>query len=166
MPNYLTSAYALRIKAIFNNIEKGIPGRLKNKSLIKNRESITKFVIDPVKKAYTEGVRFAEASSGKVSNKTRAVISDKDKRELFEKFILRIKIAESVFKNKIENRKKILKLEKNKDKKDGSQRERIKKEYLNGVRTAVNNIIINAGRKGYRQVWTKINKIIEELENA
>ena len=153
MANYLTSAYSLRIKKIYTNIKDDIPKQLKG-GVLKNRKRITKFMIDPVKKAYTEGVRFAEAYSDKIDNKTRAIISDKDKKILFGIFIARIKSAELILKVKMENQNKILKLEKTRFKKDGSQTEQIRKEYINGIKTASNNLILNAGRRGSRQVWT------------
>lgn len=152
MPNYITSAYSLRIKKIFTDIKDDIPKQLKG-GVMENRKRITKFMIDPVKKAYTEGVRFAEAYSGKIDNKTRAIISDKDKKELFERFITRVKAAENLFKVKMQNQKAILRIEKNKFKKNGPQADMITKEYYNAVKSAASNLIVSAGIKGSRQVW-------------
>lgn len=150
MSNYLIASYSLRIKKIYDDIKETIPKKL-NGSMLQNRKNVTKFIIPYVQKAYVQGVRFAEAYSGK---KVKAKISDKDKKALFEEFNIKMIFAEKVYKIKMENLRKLAKLQKKRiDLKNGSQEMIINTEYVNGIKKAINNLILNAGQKGQFQVW-------------
>jgi hypothetical protein len=154
MYNFLIAAYSLRIKKIEDDIKESIPKKLQG-SLLQNRKKITKMLGSITQKAYHEGIKYALVFPGyedtKVKNKD---MSDKVKREIFTNFFVNVKNAERIYKLRILNWKRLLKLNNQRiDLKNGSQESQFKNEYINAVKVAVNRLIMDAAMEGKLEVW-------------
>jgi len=153
MYNFLVAAYSMRIKKMYLDIKDIIPKKL-TKSLIKNRDIVTKIVIPKTDKAYKEGIEYAKVfpgfeDVGKIDN----TYTQKTKKKIFENFFIIIKNAERIYKLRVENWKRILKLNNRTWNSRGAQELQFWKEYENEIQKAANNSIIQAGAEGQRAVW-------------
>jgi len=150
MANYLTAAYNLRVKRLYEIAKRKIEGKLDVK-FPDNKKILLRFVLSYVRKAYREGVNYAVVDSkARVGKYIKAdyKMGVKTKNKLLREFLLRVDIAKKVYKTKMENYKDLASLKKIKVDKKGSQEKQIKDEYLNGINAAINILLINSGREG------------------
>lgn len=150
MANYLTAAYNLRVKRLYEIAKEKIEGKL-NVRFSNNKKILLKFILNYVRKAYREGVAFASVDAkARVGKhiKPDYKIDPKTKTKLLKEFLLRVEMAERVYKTRIENYKDLASLKKIKVNEKGSQEKQIIGEYFNGVNAAINILLINSGREG------------------
>lgn len=168
MSNFLIAAYSLTIKEIYNDIKEKIPGQLIQFEFLKNRTRMIRFTLPSVQKAYREGVDYAknyinlkaiDKEGKKEINNIKPKISPKAEARIYKHFLTRMKNAEKIYKLRIENLRDLAKLvTKRIDLKNGSQEAQAWNEYVNAVKTATDNLIINAGAEGADQLWLVISK--------
>jgi len=161
MGKFLNAAYALRIKALYDDIkEKKIPNRLNPAdSFMVNRKRITKFILPLVSKAYREGVDYAMIVVKQSLNQDIEKdyqVNPKMKDKLLLEFLARITTAESAYKISMEGYKKIKELQSGTAKREDPQKDQIWNKYVNDVKGAVNNLFIRAGHEGTLSVYKKV----------
>ena len=164
MGQYLHAAYSLRVKDLYDGIkEKKIPNRLaKNDSFAVNRKRITAFVLPMVRKAYREGVDYATVVVKQQLNQDIRKdygIDAKSKDNLLIEFLARIRAAEGVYNVKTKGHELLMGLLPGPTKRDDPQKEQIWTEYVNGVKSAVNNLFIRAGDEGTMSIYKKIKDV-------
>lgn len=157
MSNFLIAKYNLHIKKLYDDVKEKIPGKL-NGSFLQNRVAILAFVLPLVRKAYQEGIEYAKVYVNSHMGLTVTIsqnINAKIKEKLLKEFLVRLRGSERIYKMKMEQIEELNSLHEAKVKK-GAQEEQVKKEYINGIKRAVNNLIIRAGDLGVQQVWEKL----------
>lgn len=158
MANYLIAAYNLRIKKLYQTAKENIKGKL-NVKFIDNKKILLKFILSYIRKAYKQGVDYAIVDSKARVNKYIKLnykIEVKIKNKILKEFLLRIKMAERVYKIKMENYRDLSTLKKMKVNKKGSQEKQIEDEYLNGINAAINITLINTGREGQAKIYKQL----------
>ena len=158
MANYLTAAYNLRVKKLYQIAKKKIEGKL-DVDFSNNKKILLNFVLIYVRKAYKEGIDFATVDSKARVNKyvkPDYKIDQKTRVKLLKEFLLRKRMVGRVYRVKIENYRDLIKLKKIKFDKQGSQEKQIEKEYMNGVNAAINILLINAGREGQAKIYKQL----------
>ena len=144
MRSLLIISYTLRLRKLYNEIIEKID-RMKIQSLLKNRTKYVKLVSQYVGKAYKEGVKFKNFKyktnkSSKIEHKTAVkVIND---------FIRRVKQAEDLYKFKMQQLKEKRKSNGIKRNLTKGQQEIIEREYITGIKKAVNAAIFLAADEG------------------
>lgn len=147
--DFQTIAFALRLKALFQQNKDKIEKHTKGKFLA-NRKSLTKFINPLIGKAYKTGSEYAANWAAtqlqKKKNPKEVKLSDKDRKKLLLYFIERVKQAEDLVKLKIKSNKKMQELQGVKRNVEGN--EMIEALYLGEIKKAVNFTIAEAGNFG------------------
>ena len=158
MANYLTAAYNLRIKKLYQIIKEKIEDKL-NINFTNNKKILLNFILIYMKGAYKEGIDFAVIDSKARINKyikPDYKINQKTRLKLLKEFLLRKRMTERVYRVKIENYRDLIKLKKIKFDRQGSQEKQIEKEYMNGINAAINILLINTGREGQARIYKQL----------
>lgn len=158
MGNYLTASYNLKIKRMYEIAKEKIEGKL-DVEFSDNKKILLKFVLNYVREAYREGVNFASVDAKARTGRYIKVdykINSNTKSRLLKEFILRIGMAERVYKTKMENYRDLASLKKIKVNEKGSQEKQIIKEYFNGINAAINILLINSGREGQAKIYKQL----------
>jgi len=156
MADFLTAAYALRLKKIYKDEKDNIKKHI-GESKIDNRKRLVKFSLPHVRKAYRMGVDFASywvkiRKQLKKVPKVNYTITDKEKNILLRDFIQRLKFAEMLYKLKSEQLRELLRRQNIKRNVVKDSKEALDAIYLGEVKKAINILIANAGNTGKSKV--------------
>jgi len=135
---FMTISYAIKIKRIFQEVEPNIESIVKSTLKNKNKEKILNSIYPYAEKAFQEGVLLGNFLSG---NKVRNDLTGREKKKLFEKFIISLTTANKIFELKVESLTE----------KGTSKYDIFLKEYISTISKATNRLIIDAGAQGVRR---------------
>jgi len=154
--DFLTAAYALRLRELFVQNKDGVKKHTSG-PMMENRKALVRYALPIVRKAYRTGVDFA-LTWVKVRRQLVGApkpdyrMSPKTKNKLLNDFIKRLQFAEKEHRLKVEQQKELLKANRVKRNVTKGGTDALMSIYIGNVRKAINILIANAGEAGKSKV--------------